>query len=230
MTLHTLRLAHRGDFRADPENTVAALRAAMRVVGCDGVELDVRLSRDGTPVVLHDETLHRVQRRDGRVSDLDAMTLQASGVPTLAEALAAVPTAWLDVELKADEHGDATAAVLVGARGESPTNAIVSSFHGPSLVAMADRLPGWDRWLNALDLRPATLSLAVGLGCRAVAVLWGAITPASVTEARDAGLQVAAWTVREPSTFDRLQRLGVIACCVEAAALGDPVPSGAVAR
>jgi glycerophosphoryl diester phosphodiesterase len=65
----------------------------------------------------------------------------------------------------------------------------------------------------------------VGLGCRAVAVLWGAITPASVGRAHDAGLEVAAWTVRRRSTVDRLERLGVVACCVEAAALGDPAPT-----
>jgi glycerophosphoryl diester phosphodiesterase len=58
-----------------------------------------------------------------------------------------------------------------------------------------------------------------------VAVLWGAITPASVGRAHDAGLEVAAWTVRRRRTFDRLERLGVVACCVEAAALGDAVPA-----
>ena len=73
---------------------------------------------------------------------------------------------------------------------------------------MATALPGWGRWLNAVDLAPTTLSLALGLGCRAVAVLWGAITPASVRRANDAGLEVAAWTVRRTATRDRLERLG----------------------
>jgi glycerophosphoryl diester phosphodiesterase len=222
-----LRLAHRGDFRAAPENTIAAFEAAMRVPGCDGVELDVRLARDGTPVVIHDASLRRVQGRDGQVAELEGQTLEAAGVPTLASALASVPTAWLDVELKGDDHADATADVLRAARGDAPGNAIVSSFDGPSLASMADRLPGWGRWLNAVDLAPGTLSLAVGLGCRAVAVLWGAITPASVRRANDAGLEVAAWTVRRRATWDRLERLGVVACCVEAAALDEPGPAPA---
>jgi len=222
-----LRLAHRGDFRAAPENTVEAFRAAMRIPGCDGVELDVRLARDGTPVILHDDSLRRVQHHEAHLRDLDVRALEAAGVPTLAGALAALDGAWVDVELKGDDHADATAAVLRAARGDGPANAVVSSFDGPSLAAMADRLPGWGRWLNALDLNPGTLSLAVGLGCRAVAVLWGAITPASVGRARDAGLEVAAWTVRRRPTWDRLERLGVVACCVEAAALGDPVPQEA---
>ena len=84
---------------------------------------------------------------------------------------------------------------------------------------MGERLPGWTRWLNAEDLSQATLSLAVGLGARGVSVQWGAITPAALGRAGDAGLEVAAWTVRRRATFDRLARLGVVACCVEAAAL-----------
>ena len=58
-----LRLAHRGDWRHAPENTIPALLAALQVPACGGLEFDVRLSADGVPVLLHDETLERVQRR-----------------------------------------------------------------------------------------------------------------------------------------------------------------------
>ena len=219
-----LRLAHRGDWRFAPENTTAALLAAMRVPGCDGVEFDVRLSRDGVPVILHDETLSRIQGHPWRVDQLDAVALAEHAIPSLAEALAALPrTAWLNVELKGDAHGEATAGVLRAARGDAPANAVVSSFEVPTMAAMADWLPGWGRWLAAFDLAPATLSLALGLGCRGLSVPWGAITPASMRAATAGGLEVAAWTVRRRPTFERLGRLGVIACCVEAAALGDPV-------
>lgn len=216
----SLRLAHRGDWRVAPENTLAALAAALRIPACDGVEFDVQLSRDGVPVILHDDTLARVQHRPERVSELDAAELATAGVPALAEALALLgPDPFLDIELKGDAHGDATAAVLRAARGETGPRAVLSSFDPPSLVAMADRLPGWTLWLNAEDLAPATLSLAIGLGCRGISVLWGAITPAAMGRAQAAGLDVAAWTVRRRATFDRLQRLGVVASCVEAAAL-----------
>ncbi|HEY5628630.1 MAG TPA: glycerophosphodiester phosphodiesterase [Candidatus Limnocylindrales bacterium] len=215
-----LRLAHRGDWRVAPENTLAAMAAALRVPGCDGVEFDVQLSRDGVPVILHDDTLARVQHRPERVVELDAADLATSGVPSLAAALAMLGTGpFLDIELKGDAHGDATAAVLRAARGDHGPRAVLSSFDPPSLAAMADRLPGWTLWLNAEDLGPATLSLALGLGCRGISVLWGAITPASIGRAMEAGLVVAAWTVRRRATFSRLERLGVVACCVEAAAL-----------
>ena len=214
-----LRLAHRGDWRVAPENTLAALEAAMRVPGCDGVEFDVRLSRDDIPVLLHDDTLVRVQHSPGRVDRMLAAELAQHGIPRLADVLAALPDAWMDIELKGDDHGDATAAVLRAARGEAPANAVISSFEPPSLVAMEERLPGWARWLNTEDLAPATLSLAIGLGCRGISVEWGSITPASIARARAAGLAVAAWTVRRRPTRERLAALGVVASCVEAAAL-----------
>jgi glycerophosphoryl diester phosphodiesterase len=215
-----LRLAHRGDWRRAPENTIPAFLAALEVEGCDGVELDVRISRDGVPVVIHDETLARVQRRPGRVDELRAAALGEAGVPTLEAVLDAIPaSAFLDIELKGEAHGDATAAVLRAARGEEGRRAVVSSFDPPALVAMEAHLPRWTRWLNVTDLAPGTRSLARGLGCGGMAVLWGAITPASLRAARLADLDVAAWTVRRLATRDRLERLGVVACCVEAAAL-----------
>ena len=215
-----LRLAHRGDWRAAPENTLAALAAAMRVPGCDGVEFDVRFSRDGVPVLLHDETLARVQGRPDRVDALDAAELATAGIPTLAQTLAMLgPDAFLDVELKGGAHHDATADVLRAARGEDGSRGVISSFDPPSLVAMGSRLPGWTLWLGAMELTPAALSLALDLGCRGVSVGWGSITPASIRLAREAGIEVAAWTVRRRPTFNRLERLGVVACCVEAAAL-----------
>lgn len=216
-----LRLAHRGDWRSAPENTLAALQAALGVPGCDGAEFDVRLARDGVPVVIHDATLERVQGVAARVDALNAVDLARHGVPTLADVLAALPEAWLDVELKGDDHGEATAAVLLAARGADPARAAVSSFEPPTLAAMRALLPDWPRWLNADDLAPATIARAVELGCAAVAVHHVAIDEAAMSRARAAGLEVAAWTVRDRAEAARLTALGVVALCVEAAAL-DP--------
>ncbi len=214
-----LRLAHRGDWRVAPENSLAALEAAMRIPDCDGVEFDVQLSRDGVPVLHHDRTLARVHGRPERVRQVKARDLGQLGIARLVDVLAALPGAWMDIDLKGEDHGDITADVLRAARGDNPADAVLSSKKPMTLAAMRDRLPGWDRWLNTRDLSPATLSLALGLDCRGVSVLWGAITPASLTRAFDAGLEVAAWTVRRPLTLGRLARLGVVACCVEADAL-----------
>ena len=136
-----LRLAHRGDWRVAPENTVQGLLAAMRIPGCDGVEFDVRMSADGIPVLIHDETLARVQHRAGRVDRMPAADLAAFGVPSLADVLGALPAgAFLDVELKGEGHGDATSEVLLAARGTAGMRAVVSSFDPPTLASMADRM------------------------------------------------------------------------------------------
>jgi glycerophosphoryl diester phosphodiesterase/endonuclease/exonuclease/phosphatase family metal-dependent hydrolase len=217
---HPMRLAHRGDWRVAPENTLAALQAAVRIPACDGVEFDVRLSADGVPVLIHDETLARVQERADRVDALSAEQLGELGVPTLAASLAAMPKrAFLNVELKGNEHGDTTADVLRAARGDNGERAVISSFQPSTLADMALRLPGWKRWLTTWTLAPATIDFAIELGLQGLSVHWGAVTPATIGPARAAGLEVMAWTVRRRTTFDRLASQGVFACCVEGTAL-----------
>ena len=214
-----LRLAHRGDWRRAPENTLAALLAALAVPGCDGLEFDVRCSADGVPILLHDDTLERVQRRPERADELTAVALDGLGVPSLAAVLSAVPRrAFLDVELKGD-HGRATVGVLAAGRGPTLTNAVVSSFETATLERVAGLAPTWPRWLIAEDMAPPTIATALELGCRGIAAHWRAIDAGSARRVRAAGLDLAAWTVRRRPTFERLAGLGVTAVCVEAAAL-----------
>lgn len=214
-----LRLAHRGDWRRAPENTLAAFRAALAVPACDGLEFDVRAAADGVPVICHDATLLRVQGRPERVDALAAAELESLGVPTLADVLAlAGPRPFLDVELKGDP-GPSVVEVLAAGRGPGLRNAVVSSFDPAALDGVARRAPTWPRWLNVVTLDASVVADAVGLGCRGVAVEWRALDRRSIRLVHAAGLEVAAWTVRRRPTFERLARLGVVAVCVEAAAL-----------
>jgi len=214
-----LRLAHRGDWRRASENTLPAFRAALEVPACDGLEFDVRLASDGVPVLLHDETLARVQGRPEAVGELRARALEDLGVPSLADVLAAIPhRAFIDVELKG-RHDRAVVEVLAAGRGPGLVNAVVSSFDPDTLERVAGLVPTWPRWLNARDLEPATIAAATELECRAISVEWHAIDPDSMARVRAAGLALAAWTVRRRDTAARLARLGIIASSVEAAAL-----------
>jgi glycerophosphoryl diester phosphodiesterase len=217
-----LRLAHRGDWRVAAENSVAALRAGLAVPGCDGLEFDVRFARDGVPVLLHDATLDRVQGVPGAVSDLIAGELERHGVPTLAEVLSAVGREpFLDIELKSLPTPQLF-DVLDSARRDRASGlhrAAVSSFDPAILAWVAERRPGWPRWLNAMDLGTETVAPARDLDCAAIATFWRSIDERGIARAREAGLEVAAWTVRRRPTYARLARLGVIAICVEAAAL-----------
>ena len=62
-------IGHRGASAVAPENTMAAFREAI-AAGADGIEFDVRLTRDGVPVVIHDSTLHRTAGLPQRIADL----------------------------------------------------------------------------------------------------------------------------------------------------------------
>ena len=215
----SLRLAHRGDGRRATENTIPAFLAALRVPGCDGLEFDVRAARGGVAVCYHDETLARVHGVDRRVEEMTVDELEALGIPTLADALAAVPRrAFLDVELKGDPGRGAFEA-LVGGRGPALERAVISSFEPATLARIGGLAPTWPRWLNAHDAAAATVAKATELGCRGLSVEWHALDRAAIARVHAAGLDLATWTVRRRPTYARLARLGAVAICVEAAAL-----------
>jgi glycerophosphoryl diester phosphodiesterase len=214
-----LRLAHRGDWRHAPENTLAAFAAALAVPGCDGVEFDVRLSSDRVPVVAHDDTLGRVFGRAGRIDEMTARDLEEAGVPSLADTLSMIPHAvTIDVDLKG-LHDRAVVEVLAAGRGPELVNGVVSSFLPETLERVGRLAPRWRRWLNARHMSADTIRTARDLGCEAVSLEFHGIDEHVFETVRSAGLDVAAWTVRRRDTYGRLERLGVVAACVEAAAL-----------
>lgn len=161
MVLTPLIIGHRGASAVAPENTLAAFSRALED-GADGIEFDVRLSRDRVPVVIHDATLKRTARLDRLVEDLDASELQqcdvsswlrpvqsdnkqhAGTIPTLAQVfeLFRETNALLYLEMKSDE---ADATVLVAAVVDEIQNAqragrvVVSSFDLRA-VAMVKKL------------------------------------------------------------------------------------------
>src|SRR6478672_8054500 len=91
--------AHRGGSALAPENTVAAFDRGLGL-GADGLELDVRLSRDGVVMVHHDATLERTTTLNGPISERTARELGAVEVPTLADVLTRHPGARVIVEMK----------------------------------------------------------------------------------------------------------------------------------
>ncbi|MFL5757758.1 MAG: glycerophosphodiester phosphodiesterase [Chloroflexota bacterium] len=215
-----LLLAHRGDWRRAPENSLAALVAALDVPICDGVEFDVRLAADGVPVVMHDATLRRVHGDERRVDALDPDALAALGIPTLEKALQALPASVVvDLDLKGDEHGATTASVVARHRGPDPATTILSSFSPTTLRQMGDELPRLPRWLNADDLSRSTIDMACAVGAAAISAQWRSIHADTVAAVRGAGLDLAAWTARSARTRDRLAAFGLLAICVEDRAL-----------
>ena len=235
-----LIIGHRGAPASAPENTVAGFEAAL-AEGADGVELDLRLTADGHLVCLHDADLERTTDGGGQVAELTLAAVReldagarfgAGGehpfagrgvrVPTLAEALAAVPAPHLvDLEVKAPRGGgrppeatvEALAAALAGR--DDTARLVVSTFSGDLarlLVPAVDPVPVG---LLTTTLAPIGLAAraAMRVGCRLLVANEGAYrwpgTRAAVAWATRAGCRLAAWTVDEPAMAARLGRLGV---------------------
>ena len=153
-------LGHRGASAVAPENTLAAFLRAISD-GADGIEFDVRLSRDGVPVVIHDATLKRTGLIDRPVSALTAGELReidvgrwfagqtqnpkasflGEGVPMLAQVfeLFSANSGLLYTEMKCDEdEGPLLAAEVVRLTRESrmTERVVVESFDHAAVAAV----------------------------------------------------------------------------------------------
>lgn len=211
---------HRGASSERPENTLAALQRA-RELGADMVEFDVQRAGDGAAVVIHDPTLDRTTSGRGRVAahslpelrQLDAGAwfgpeFAGLRLPTLAEALAAVPPPlWMCIEIKAPELA-ATVAEAVRAAG-AVDRTVVSCFDHRVLARLRK---------IAAEIDVAVLQACRPLDFTAAARAVGAVAIHShhefidaeaVGECRAHGLALAAWTVDEPGEMRRLIDLGV---------------------
>jgi glycerophosphoryl diester phosphodiesterase len=143
--------AHRGGAALAPENTVIAFAGGLSH-GADGMELDVHLSRDGVPVVIHDGTLNRTTNGTGAVVSFSAAELAAldagfqfdpaggfpfrergHGVPTLEEVLARWPAARVIVEMKNGTAALGAAAVAVVRRVGAQSRVCLGSFQQEAL-------------------------------------------------------------------------------------------------
>ena len=141
----SLVVAHRGASASEPENTLVAFEAAL-AAGADAVELDVRLTSDGVPVVMHDADVNASTDGSGFVHEMSlaqVKLLDASGgrgasveVPTLAEALEVVgDRGGVDIEIKnlpGEPAFDSPREAVLEATLETLAR---SSFDGPALIS-----------------------------------------------------------------------------------------------
>lgn len=196
------------------ENSLDALLAAASTE-CDGVEFDVRFSRDGVPVIIHDETLARTHADERAVSALGASELQRLGVPTLSDALAVLPDSlFLDVELKVPPL-PSFFAVLGERSMDAGARLVISSFDDDALREVGLRAPQWSRWLNVESPSARTRARAHALGVDGVSVEKSLLGSVWVRDLQAAGLELAVWTLRTREDLAHLSHPGLVAACVE---------------
>lgn len=208
--------AHRGASALAPENSIAAFLLAAEL-GAAGVELDVQLTRDGIPVVLHDPylwvdgdrlVLRRSSGASGRLrrvplADLDWAEIagvpvrhrdgQQETIPRFEEVLEAIPVKlWVDAELKAGWHDDprlVDAAISCIAR--RPERVLVSSFDHIVLKQVAASAPE----IPVLVICHARLvdasALCASVPASMICIDRPFLTESDVHRWRDAGLEVS---------------------------------------
>jgi glycerophosphoryl diester phosphodiesterase len=210
MTTTPIAIAHRGDPVAERENTLAAFAAAVQK-GADMVELDLRRTRDGEVVVLHDARLTRLWAVDQAVADLDLTELKEIGegtmrVPTLGEVLDAI-----DLPLMVDFTGGEVvegAVRKVREAGAIGRSLFVTGNVGALRVLRA-LAPEARIGLTWTKPKAPPLSLLRELRAEFWNPAFGLITPERVDAMHAHGLKVSTWTVDQLSDMANVTRAGV---------------------
>jgi len=223
-----LAFAHRGGAATAGENTADAFAYAI-ALGYRYLETDVRATRDGVAVLLHDPTLERVAGLPAAVADLswaDLATVRVGGaaaVPALAEMLAAWPRARFNLDVKADAAVEPALAAVRRCAAED--RVLLASFSDARLARLR-RLAG-PKMASSLGRRAVARLKLASLGPPA-ALARPRLPPTAVAAqvprragrvpvvdarfiryAHRRGLQVHVWTVDEPAHMHELLDLGV---------------------
>ena len=232
-----LVFAHRGGSGLAPENTIAAFDTAL-ALGADGLELDVRLSRDGVVVVHHDASLDRTTDVRGDVSALTAAELarvdagyrftrrdahpfrgQGIGVPALADILARYRDTRIVVEFKLSVAELAAAVVEVVRRADAVGRVCVGSFDRRVLHAARTLEPALATSAARQEVRwalyrswcrwPVRLPAYDGFQIPEWSGATRVVSRRFVDAAHRAGLGVHVWTVDTEDQARRLLGCGV---------------------
>lgn len=220
-------IAHRGFSAVAPENTLAAFEKALER-GPDMIECDVRQTKDGHLVVIHDATVDRTTDGTGAVADMSLSKLReldagrwfsdeytGQRIPTLSEVLDLTRNrVKLIVEIK-EEHTEDQVVRMVQERGMSE-EVLVASFH----YSVGVQLRELDSSISFVPLKwldeQADHNEAVRIANEAAAVNgallginYAAISPAMLKATHAANLQLMAWTVDDQDNIRRLVDMGV---------------------
>ncbi|MEU0408713.1 glycerophosphodiester phosphodiesterase [Streptomyces griseorubiginosus] len=156
-------VAHRGAPYRVRENTIDSLRTALDL-GADAVEVDVRLTRDGVPVLLHDHTLKRLWEHDRPLLSLSADEVRGltdGRVPTLAEALRATEGERLMLDLPGTRETRVARRVVDVVREQGAQDRVYYCADATAMLAVREADPAAEialTWTSLAPPRPALLN------------------------------------------------------------------------
>lgn len=212
-----LIIGHRGASAEAPENTLAAFALA-QAQGADGIELDVQLSADGWPVVIHDSNVNRTTNGQGRVQQFTLAQLQELDagqgqlIPTLDEVFETLgPNFLYNVELKTAALRDNGLAAAVADRIQAhhvESQTVVSSFN-PLAVRWARRHLTQSTWVAHLSYKAGLKYKYLLAPSQATHPHYRLVDAGYMAWAHKMGWRVHVWTVDAPMEAQRLAHLGV---------------------
>lgn len=223
---YPLWIAHRGAGKLAPENTLAAFRVGASL-GYSGFECDVKLSADGVPFLLHDDTLERTTSGQGRAGDqpwaelsrLDAGSWHSrtyAGEPVASfEAIAryCLHNGFaLDLEIKptpGTELDTGRAVAQWVRRLWHGTPPLLSSFRPEALAGARETAPDLPRALLLDTLWPGALEMAATLDCVAVITHHPLMDAALIAQIHGAGRRALVYTVNDEARARALLALGI---------------------
>lgn len=218
--------SHRGGAAIAPENTLPAIASALSS-GFDYVEVDVALTADGEPVLMHDATVDRTTDGHGRLASLTLAEVRAldagswfdpaykgTPVPTFQEFLDTLGGAGgrAMIELKGEWDADAVArAIAEVTQRELESRVVFASFDARTLAFVAAETDVVSRLLILRQI-PDDVVTAVGeAGARGIVVRAAALLdrPEIVDELHAAGARVVVYTLNSDTQWDAATALGV---------------------
>jgi glycerophosphoryl diester phosphodiesterase len=213
-------VAHRGGGALAPENTLGAIRRGA-AMGFRGVEFDVMLAGDGTPVVIHDETVDRTTSGRGAVPDMTYAELSAlkigadEKIPSYEEAvrLCRELGLWANVEIKpAKGHerrtGEAVARMTRELWQGAPLAPVLSSFSVEALAGARSVAPGLPRGYLVDRLPDDWRDTLRRLGCVALHCNYKSLNEKLASDIHAAGYSILLWTVNEPEIARQMLAFG----------------------
>ncbi|MFD5554045.1 glycerophosphodiester phosphodiesterase [Streptomyces sp. NPDC127068] len=203
-------VAHRGDPYRVRENTLPSLRSAL-ALGADAVEVDVRLTRDGVPVLLHDATLTRLWGHDRALDGLRAEELReltGGGVPTLVDALAAADGARVMVDLPGASPAGARRIMGV-IRDCGAADRVYYCAGARTMLAVRAADPAAEIALTWTTLAPPRPALLDAVRPRWLNYRFGLVDRALARRVHEGGHLLSVWTPDTRRSMRRLLAAGV---------------------
>jgi glycerophosphoryl diester phosphodiesterase len=205
-------VAHRGVPHKYPENTLSSFLAAVRL-GCGRLELDINMSKDGIPMVIHDSTIDRTTNGCGAVKAYTAAELQqfkidgTETIPTLEETLRKLKGGiFIHIELKqeGDLYPNMEERVLeVIKRTATQDQVMISSFDHYSLIRTRRIDANLPLGFIIYGASPAIIPLAKELRIEYAAFHHVFTTEEFLSDCIGNGLQPIVWTVNDDENLKR---------------------------